>query len=319
VTRRTFLRTSIGIAGGSALANTALAGEPPLLGLAPDQTPARVAMARSGHAVDGPTVHARFVREMFESALTLATRTPSATEAWRSLLSPNDVIGLKFNRSGRRIIATTDVKAEVVVRSLVDAGWKAQQIVCLEVSEATTRRLGTVAPATGFDPRPTRFASGADQLATVLRQITALISIPFLKTHNICTLTCSLKNLSHALVKHPARFHGNGCSPYIADIVATEAIASKLRLAVVDALRVVYADGPLATSHNVADAGSILVSTDLVAADAIGLAVMNDVRNQARLSPLAVSPAGIPYLVAAHQAGLGVAAPHGIELATASL
>lgn len=318
LSRRAFLRTSVGVTGASLFATAAFGRDEPLLDLAPDQPPARVAMARSRYVLDGPTVHPTFARELFESALIHATRTSSPNEAWHSLLGPDDIIGLKFNRSGQRMIATTDVFAEVIVSSLVDAGWPRDQIVCMELPEETARRLQTAAPIAGYDSKPTNFASGADHLASVLRQVTALITIPFLKTHNLCTLTCSLKNLSHGLVKHPARFHDHGCSPYIADIVATDAIASKLRLAIVDALRVVFADGPAATSNNVTNTGAILVSTDPVAADAIGLALLNDVRNRTKLPPIAVSPAGIPYLVAAHRAELGVAAPHGIELVQAA-
>lgn len=318
LTRRAFLRTSAGVAGGSLLATTALGRNEPILDLAPDQLPARVALARSRYVVDGPTVHPTYARELFESALSRATQSRDANQAWHSLLSPHDIIGLKFNRSGQRMIATTDVFAEVIVSSLVDAGWPRDQIVCMEIPDQTAKRLRTAAPVAGYDPAPTNFASGTDHLASVLRQVTALISIPFLKTHNLCTLTCSLKNLSHGLVKHPARFHDHECAPYIADIVATDIIASKLRLAIVDALRVVFADGPAATSDNVTDTGAILVSTDPVAADAIGLALLNDVRNRTQLPPIAVSPTEIPYLVAAHRAGLGVAAPHGIELVHAA-
>ena len=123
-----------------------------------------------------------------------------------------------------------------------------------------------------------------------------------------------MKNLSHGLVKHPARFHRNACSPYIADIVALPQIRSKLRLCLVDALRVVYEGGPVPTADTVSNEGIILASTDPVAADSVGLAVLNEVRRRMALSPVAQSAADIDHLAAAHQRGLGIALYRGIDV-----
>lgn len=314
ISRRTFLRTAAGATGGSLLVPSVWAAPTSRLDLAPGQELARVALARSQMTLDGPTVHRRYVRELLETSLAKLTGTTSARDAWHSLLREGDVIGLKFNRSGQRIIGTTDAMAEAIVGSLVDAGWPASKIVCIEIPTATADRLGVTPPVTGFDRTPTKFGSGEDTLASFLHQVTALISVPFLKTHNICTLTCALKNISHAVVKHPARFHDNECAPFIPDIVSIPAIRDLLRLAIVDALRVVYVDGPAATSHNLTNAGGLILSTDLVAADAVGLALLNDVRKRTKLPPVVASPEEVPYLVAAHRSRLGIAAPHGINL-----
>ena len=77
-----------------------------------------------------------------------------------------------------------------------------------------------------------------------------MINVPFIKTHNIAGMTCGLKNLSHALVKHPAHYHANGCSPFIGDIVAADPIRKKLKLTIVDAFRVVFQGGPAARVEN---------------------------------------------------------------------
>lgn len=313
-TRRDFLAAFAGMAGSPLLARFAANADTQRLDLAPGQASAKVALAQSRMTVNGPEVHQAHTRELLEASLLRLTNTGTIRDAWHSIVRPDDIIGLKFNGSGQRVIGTTDAVAGIVVGSLVDAGWKASRIACIEAPESTTRRLGTLAPNEGFDRSPTRFASGDDQLASWVHQVTALISIPFLKTHNICTMTCALKNLSHAVVKHPARFHEHQCSPYIADIVAAPVIRNKLRLAIVDALRVVFADGPVPTSANLADAGGLVVARDLVAADAVSLAVLNDVRQKRGLPAIAASPEDIPYLVAAHRIGLGIAAPHGIDL-----
>lgn len=242
------------------------------------------------------------------------TGRPTAKEAWATILKPDDVVGLKFNRSGQSVIHTSSAMAEALIESLESAGWAREQIIGLELPPDIVSNAGTRTPQPGYDTLVTDFNSGADNFAAVLRQVTALISVPFLKTHNIAGLTCSLKNLSHGLIKHPARYHKNHCSPYIADIVAAEPIRSKFRLALVDAMRVVYEGGPRATARALADEGVLLMSRDPVAADAVGLDVLNRARQRAGLVDVAASAADIPYLAAAHRAGLGVAVRHGINI-----
>jgi hypothetical protein len=251
---------------------------------------------------------------MLQGTLTSLTDTPTIAQAWRSLLHRDDVIGLKFNRSGQQTIATTAVLADALITSLVDAGWRADQIVCIEAPPGVEARAGTRPAHTGHDTKATDFGSGSDQLASVLNEVTALIDIPYLKTHNIAGMSCALKNLSHGLVKHPARFHDNGCSPFVADIVATPQIRAKLRLCLVDALRVVYDRGPEATAETISNEGVLMASRDPVATDALGLALLNDVRRQRNLDPIAPSAENLGYLAAAQQIGLGVARWHEIEL-----
>ena len=159
----------------------------------------------------------------------------------------------------------------------------------------------------------TDFNSGSDQFAAVLKQISVLIDVPFLKTHNIAGLTGALKNLSHGLVKHPARYHGNKCSPYIGDIVAAEPVRTRLRLCLVDALRVVYEGGPAATTATISDEGILLASIDPVATDTIGLMVLNEVREREGLPRIARSGEEVDYIAAAHRRGLGVGIVHGID------
>lgn len=283
--------------------------------LRPGAPRSRVVQVDSPHVLSNPLVHRNLLAEMLDTLLREVTQQPSSKQAWRSLLrDDDDVIALKFNRSGRDVIGTSPWMLAALVHSLTNAGFEPKQMVCIEAPGRPDLEFGSSPPIPGYDETPTDFHSGADQLAGVLRQVTAIINIPFLKTHNIAGMTCGLKNLSHALVKHPARYHANNCSPYIADIVALPQIRGKLRLTIVDALRVMVEGGPDGTGDHLTDAGILLASTDPVAADAIGLLTLNDRRRLRGLPPLAAAPARIPYLAHAHQIGLGIAELHGIEL-----
>ena len=57
----------------------------------------------------------------------------------------------------------------------------------------------------------------------------------------------------------------------------------------------------------------MLASLDQVAVDAVALEVLNDIRRHRGLPIVAEDAAHIPYLRAAHEAGVGIAAVHGIE------
>ena len=258
-------------------------------------------------------MHLGILAEMIDVTLRTVTGQGTARDAWRSLLRTDDIVGLKFNRSGQKELGTTNAVGDVLVASLRDSGWSAEQIVCIEAPVGFSDRHGTTPARTGFDVAPTDFGSGSDRFAVVLDQVTAIVNVPFLKTHNLATITCALKNLSHAFVKHPGRYHGGGCAPYIGDIVGMEKIRGKLRLTLVDALRVVADGGPSASGDGVVDSGLVLASTDPVAIDATGLGIINDLRQRIGRAPVAETVEEVAYLAAAHRRGLGIAIPSGIN------
>lgn len=314
VTRRRFLGVAAGVAGSGVLQATGSTPQEDSLRVPPGRDPSLVVEVRGDSVVNGPTVHQPLLQEMISRALKGVTGKSTTREAWRALLHRNDVIGLKFNRSGQDLIGTSSAFAHAVVSSITDAGWSLDHIVCIEAPANTESSLGTAKARNGYEAVATHFESGSDQFALVLNQVTALIDIPFLKTHNITGLTCSLKNLSHGLIKHPARFHANGCSPFIADIVSSPRIRDKLRLCLVDALRVAYDGGPEHISEALSDEGVLLASTDPVATDAVGLALINNIRRRHELPRIARSAADLGYLADAHRRNLGVAVAHGINV-----
>lgn len=314
LSRRGFLGVAATVAGGTLLPHPLRAQDVPKLGLPPGKEPSRVVLAEQRMAVDGHRVHRIVVKEMLEKSMIELTQKGTILDAWMSVLNHDDIIGLKFNRSSQQIIGTTDTFAEILIESILESGYRPDRIVCIEAPRGIAEKYGTQAPRRGYDLKPVDFGSGSDQLASVVGQVTAFVSIPFLKTHNIAGLTCSLKNLSHAFVKHPARYHRNGCSPYIADIVNLPQIRTKLKLCIADALRVVYDKGPEATSNNIQDVGVLMASTDPVSMDTVGLTLLNKIRREQGLPKIARRAENIPYLVEAHRHGIGVAATHGINL-----
>lgn len=318
VPRRTFLGMAAVAAAGpwpfadAASAEDADANQP--LRLRPGAGLSDVVQVSAPKVLNGATIHRPLLREMFDLTLTSITGTRSPGDAWRSLLSQRDIIGLKFNQSGQYVIGTTPAVGGTMIESLIDAGFEAGRIVCFEAPEGLVEQYGCRAAVARFDKQPTDFGSGSDNLHASLDSVTALINVPFLKTHNIARMSGALKNLSHGLIKHPARYHANGCAPFVSDIVALPAIRGKLRLTLMDGLRVVFEGGPEATSHNVADVGALLASVDPVSVDAVGIQIINKVRVSTGLDSFVDGPEDVPFLVSAHRSGLGTAVAAGIRL-----
>lgn len=266
-----------------------------------------VVEARSENVVDGRAVHQSLLREMLDWCLGTLTKTSGSREAWRRLLKPDDVVGLKFNSSGAEEIGTTPAMAEALVASLVDAGWATGNIVLIEAPDSTYDELKVTRPAPGWAAEEVDFGSGRDRLASVLGQVTALVNVPFLKTHNLAGITACLKNLSHAMVKHPARYHANHCSPYIGDIVALPQIRNKLRIHIINALRTVFDGGPEARDDLIWQSGTLLAGFDPVGVDTVGLELLNCTRRKLRLGYVDENRARVAYLDAAAKRGLGCA------------
>lgn len=314
LSRRTFLGSAAVAAGAPWLQSMTRGSTAENLAIPPDQQPSRVVEVRSAYVVNGAQVHARLLRDMAAKALTTLTGSGTVEQAWRTILKPDDVVCLKFNQSGQALLRTAEPFAEVLIESLIAAGFAPDQIVCVEAPSNLAAQYGATEPAPGFARVATDFGSGSDELASVLEQVTAIVSIPFLKTHNIAGMTGVLKNLSHGLVKHPARYHANGCSPYIADIVSLPQIRKKLRLCLVNALRVVFDKGPEGGIETVSDEGVVFAAIDPVAADAHGFRILNEIRRSKQLAPIASSAHAVAYLRAAHLRRLGIVVAQDIQV-----
>ena len=264
-----------------------------------------VADIRAREVVVEAVIHETLLGEMIDESVRLAARRSSPAAAWNTLLKPDDVVGIKFNHIGQEVISTTEPFARQVVESLKRAGIAPERIMLIEAPEQLTHDLRTRRCPVGFSGPKVAFGSGEDELAAVLQEVTAIINVPFLKTHSIAGMTCCLKNLSHALIRRPKLCHANGCSPFVGDILALPQIRPKLKLHLVNALRAVFDGGPTPSRHLLWRHCGILASTDPVATDAVATDILNDERSARKLRALGNREGQIGYLQAAAARGLG--------------
>jgi len=264
-------------------------------------------------------IHEKLLGELIEQAACHVSGKHRPADAWHALFSDQDTIGIKFNGSGAAGMATTEPFAQMLVNSLIRSGWAPEKLVLIEVDHRLARRLKTQPRQLGWRAQPTDFGSGTDNFATVLDQVTAILNVPFLKANKIAGMSGCMKNLSHALVKHPSHYHenhepapkvgvlktGHHCAPYIGDILATPLVRGKLRFHLMNALRTLREPMFDPTGPAVEPYGAILAGRDPVAIDMIGLEILNDLRRDSGDRPLSEPDTPLPQHLDAARAGLG--------------
>lgn len=272
---------------------------------------ARVVDIRSGNALHASTVDRGVLSELLDQGIRTLTGAASVDAAWRSVLGPAERIVLKFNAVGAEVINTNAEVARLLVRRLAGAGYRPEKLALVEAPAHLAEELGTRGVVQAWGP-PVRVGDDLEPLVQYLYDADAMINVPLLKTHQIAGMSGCMKNLSHALIRHPARYHANGCSPYIAQVVSSKEVSSKLRLNVVSALRVVVSHGPDAREEDIAGYGGLLLGFDPLAVDSVGLAILATERRRRGL----VTSSTVPQLASAAQMGIGRWRPAEIERVT---
>jgi hypothetical protein len=185
----------------------------------------------------------------------------------------------------------------------------------LNASSFGRRFMGTDANGIGYDD--SQFYSQGRVSSLVTRILTQMvdhnINLGVLKHHSIAGMSAGMKNM-YGAVNNPNKFHGNNCSPFTAEINSLEPIRKKHRLTIVDAVRVQYDRGPGFHSDSMGYYNGLVVSEDPVAADAVSLEILEDLRRKNGLKPLATTGKKVKYLEAGEKIGLGIGSLSRIDL-----
>lgn len=309
--RRQFLGS---LAAGAAVAAVGLRGaraavpatpDPALP--APDGARSRLVTVSNPIVVKGQLVNETYLNRMIEVGLTQFCGEASVRGVWRRLLQPTrqTKVLIKFNRSGADTLGTTQSFVRVLLHSLALADIKADQIMLLDVSPEIQRTAGTVPPIVGYSATPVTVLGKTEYLSAALDWADCLINVPFVKDHYLAGISCAMKNLSHGLIKTPARWHGDRCRECIPHLYNQEAIRGKHRLTICDALRVVYDGGPEARLECTSEYSRVLIGSDVVALDAYAARLIDQIRGAHELKDLAEEHRPASYLTVARELKLG--------------
>jgi len=281
VTRRDFIRT------GSCVAMGSLVGLSLMNRKAKASTKkSRVVLIRDKNIFNalGEINNSR-LEDMLDESVKTALEAPDAASAWRKLIRPDDIVGIKSNVWG--YLPTPDGLEKAIARQAIQIGVDPKNI--------------------GVDDRGVR-------RHPVFKRATALINCRPMRTHHWSGLGTLLKNYI-MFVPNPWAYHGNACER-LGVIWHKKGIKEKTRLNILVMLTPLFHGvGPHHFSKRYLwSYHGLIVSTDPVAADATGARIIQAKRNEYFDKYRPISPPPRHIEAADTQFGLGNSHPDKIEL-----
>ena len=254
------------------------------------------------------------VGEMLDQAMMKLTGRPTAKEAWRDFVLPDDIVGIKINPLAGPKLSTHVVVIDKIVESLNSAGVLRKQIIIWDrfeshllgagfpivTEQGDVRTLATDLTDIGYDDK-VFYETEKDSIARrenestrslysriVTEIVDVVINVPVLKHHDMSGISGCLKNMAFGSVDNTRRFHGRPlyCNPAIAEIYENKVIKDKVALNIVDGLLASYDRGPTYHAESVWQYGGMFVSADPVILDVLILQTVNQKREEIGLSSM---------------------------------
>jgi uncharacterized protein (DUF362 family) len=219
------------------------------------------------------------VLDLLDQAMAAYTGRDHSVEAWKHVIPPGFVVGIKINGLGGRGISTHSVLVCAVAERLQQAGVPADKIVVwdrnardleacgmtINTNSGNVRCFGS--DVSGYEDGNETCGPASVRLSKILtRECGFVISMPILKDHNLSGVTFSMKNM-YGVIDRPFVLHSNGCNPGVADLNALPAIRDKVRFTIGDALTSVYEGGPDFRPQHLWHPNALVVGADRVAVD----------------------------------------------------
>ncbi|MCG9133792.1 DUF362 domain-containing protein [Candidatus Poribacteria bacterium] len=251
------------------------------------------------------------VSELMDQAMMKLTGRSSAKEAWRDIVLPDDIVGIKINPLAGPELSTHSIIVDKIVEGLYGAGVLRKQIIIwdrfeahllnagypIRQDEGDVRTLASDTEGIGYDDE-VFYESEKDSVARrenestlsrysriVTQQVDVLINVPVLKHHAMAGVSGCLKNLAFGSVDNTRRFHGKPlyCNPAIGEILEHKVLKEKLVLNIVDGLVASFDKGPTYHAESTWKYGSLFISTDPVILDVLVLQTINQKREEMEL------------------------------------
>jgi len=260
----------------------------------------KVLIVKNNSLVDPSTgnISPIVLKKMINRGMMALTGQKEISSCWKKFFSPNDIVGIKVNCLGGRMIATHPELVTVIMEGLRKAGIPDNQIIIWdrlteELKKAGYRTnlrsrgvkcFGT--DAVGYDPIPELVGSIGSCFSKIIStHCTALINVPVLKDHDLAGVSLGMKNFFGA-IHNPNKYHDSNCNPYVADLNSHPYIKNKLRMVVLDGITAQCNGGPAYNAKWNWNYSGILVSRDPVALDRIGTKIIEEQRKKEGLLPL---------------------------------
>lgn len=286
----------------------------------------KVVVARDAALQSAPADEKR-VLDLLDRAMAAYTGRDHPSEAWKRIVPPGVVVGLKVNGLGGRGISTHAVLVRAVAERLQQIGIPAGNIVVWDRNALDLEACGmTINTGTGvrcfgsdvagFEEHEEQCGAAGVRLSNILtRECGFVISMPILKDHEGAGVTFTMKNM-YGVIDKPFLLHSNACNPGVADLNALPTIRNKVRFTIGDALTSVCDGGPGFYPQHLWYPNALMVGEDRVAIDTIAWQMLEHQRASVGLPTLAGAGREPRYIATAADAAhkLGVNDPRRIQL-----
>ncbi|HEY3398074.1 MAG TPA: hypothetical protein VGM19_10510 [Armatimonadota bacterium] len=286
-------------------------------------------LAASAGAADPPLVRVvqvtappAQVAEMVRGGLLALTGCPTVAEAWRTMVLPTDVVGLKVDCDPAGAITHKDL-ALAVARSLEEAGVPADHIIIWDRSAAQMEKAGwtladqegklrvVAAETGGYDDQSAVTLPGSGDAPVTFRfpklltqRLTRLVALPALNCGAPLGLGMAVRSLTTGVVDNAAAVSAASSLALIPALFAQPGLQKRLTLTLADVLAPRYEDP--AGQPAPWPANSLLLARNAISADAIALALVDEKRQATGLCALAQTDAPPTYLTELGKRRLGV-------------
>lgn len=285
----------------------------------------RVITVEDREAVAAFQVRGDKVRQMADRGLLRVTGSTNVAMAWRTLVSTQDVIGIKVSSTAGPTSGTRPAVAAAVAEELIEAGIPSTNIIIWDrrLSDLRQAGFGEIANRlnirlagsvdTGYDEN---VAYESPILGTLVwgdlefgkkdakarksyisklltGQITKIITIAPLFNHNMAGINGCLCSLALGSVDNCARFElqPDRLAKAVPEIYAMQTLSDRVVLNIMDALIAQYEGEQVSLLHYSSELGQLWFSKDPVALDALGIQALAQERELRKMPPVNRNPA----------------------------
>jgi uncharacterized protein (DUF362 family) len=288
----------------------------------------RVVVARNDRVRNGGQLVGAQVERLLENALGNISDGKNATQALKGIISSRDIVGVKMNCLAGPPLSPSKELVDALAKILVGIGVPASNIIFFERGERDIKKggfqvrtsgrgplfVGNDSPGAGYEKDPQISGQVGSCLSKILtRRISVMINLGVLKDHNLAGVGVGMKNL-FGVIHNPNKYHDNGCSPYVADVLAFPVIQKKMRLTIIDGLTAQCHGGPAYMPEYAWPFNGLLVSTDPVALDRVAWQILDKQRRKVGLKSLTEEKREPQWIFSAANRKLGVSELAKIEI-----
>ncbi len=282
----------------------------------------RVIVARKeGVLLSNNQLDIKSMNQMLDRTAGVLGDSKDSLDIWRKLFKSSDIVGLKVNTLGGRMLSPHPELVYAIAERLAQVGVDPKRIIIWDRSERELQHSGfdansaaeralvlaTDSKGIGYEQEPEMSGSIGSCFSRIISKIcTAMINVGVLKDHDLSGISVGMKNL-FGLIHNPNRYHFDvHKDPYLPDLCLHPYVKDKLRLTICDGFRGQYNGGPAYKPGAVWNHDGILMSQDQVALDSVAADIIERERLKHNLLSFKAIDREPLYLQLAEEKRLGI-------------